>query len=59
MAGVSRAVDQVVDALVGEKQIPKWRNETFDVAPRWGAPPVFRLDRGAVPFSAPAPMGCI
>ena len=26
------------------------RNETFDVAPRWGAPVVFRLDRGAVPF---------
>jgi len=30
--------------------VPKWRNETFDVAPGWGAPPVFRLDRGAVPF---------
>jgi hypothetical protein len=30
--------------------VPKWRNETFDVAPRWGALPVFRLDRGAVPF---------
>ena len=30
--------------------VPKWRNETLDVAPRWGAPAVFRLDRGAVPF---------
>ncbi len=49
-ATVSRAVDRVVDALVGEKQIPKTRSETFDVAPRWGAPPIFRLDRGAVPF---------
>ena len=47
---VSLAVDRVVDALVAEKQIPKTRNETFDVAVRWGAPPLFRLDRGAVPF---------
>ena len=47
---VSRAVDGVVDALVVQKQVPKWRNETFDVASRWGASPVFRLDRGAVPF---------
>jgi hypothetical protein len=49
-AAVSAAVDAVVDALVTENRVPKWRNETFDVAPRWGAPPVFRLDRGAVPF---------
>jgi 8-oxo-dGTP pyrophosphatase MutT (NUDIX family) len=47
---VSLAVDAVVDALVAERRVPKWRNETFDVAPRWDAPPVFRLDRGAVPF---------
>jgi 8-oxo-dGTP pyrophosphatase MutT (NUDIX family) len=47
---VSAAVDEVVEALVVERQIPKWRNETFDVAPRWGDPPIFRLDRGAVPF---------
>jgi 8-oxo-dGTP pyrophosphatase MutT (NUDIX family) len=47
---VSAAVDRVVDALMQERQIPKWRNETFEVAPRWGMPPVFRLDRGAVPF---------
>ncbi len=50
VAAVSRAVDAVVDALVAEQRVPKWRNETFDVAPRWGAPAVFRLDRGAVPF---------
>jgi hypothetical protein len=50
VAVVSRAVDAVVDALVAENRVPKWRNETFDVAPHWGAPPVFRLDRGAVPF---------
>jgi hypothetical protein len=47
---VSRAVDAVVDALVVENRVPKWRNETFEVAPRWAAPTVFRLDRGAVPF---------
>lgn len=47
---VSQAVDRVVDALVVEKQIPKTRDETFDVAVRWGAVPLFRLDRGAVPF---------
>ena len=45
-----RRVDRVVDALVAERQIPKTRYETFDVAVRWGASPVFRLDRGAVPF---------
>ena len=50
VATVSHAVDTVVDALVEEGRVPKWRNETFDAAPRWGAPPVFRLDRGAVPF---------
>ena len=50
VAAVSRAVDAVVDGLLAEKRIPKSRNETFDVAPRWRAPVVFRLDRGAVPF---------
>jgi 8-oxo-dGTP pyrophosphatase MutT (NUDIX family) len=49
-ATVSGAVDAVVDALVSEQLLPRWRNETFDVVPRWGAAPVFRLDRGAVPF---------
>jgi len=47
---VSAAVDEVVEALVVERQVPKWRNETFDVMARWGEPPLFRLDRGAVPF---------
>ena len=50
VATVSRAVEAVVDALLSENRLPKWRNETFDVAPRWGAPPIFCLDRGAVPF---------
>jgi 8-oxo-dGTP pyrophosphatase MutT (NUDIX family) len=46
----SKAVDEVVEALVVERHVPKWRNETFDVMARWGDKPVFRLDRGAVPF---------
>ena len=50
VGAVSRTIDAVVDALVADNRVPKWRNETFDVAPRWGMPPVFRLDRGAVPF---------
>jgi 8-oxo-dGTP pyrophosphatase MutT (NUDIX family) len=47
---ISRAIDAVVDALVTDGRVPKWRNETFDVAPCWGAKPIFRVDRGAVPF---------
>lgn len=47
---VSKTVDEVVDKLVAEHLVPKWRNETFDVSSRWGEPPIFRLDRGAVPF---------
>lgn len=46
----SAAIDTVVERLVGDGIIPKWRNEFFAVAQRWGAPPQFRLDRGAVPF---------
>jgi 8-oxo-dGTP pyrophosphatase MutT (NUDIX family) len=47
---VSAAVDRVVEQLVADDIIPKWRNEFFAVAPRWAALPHFRLDRGAVPF---------
>jgi 8-oxo-dGTP pyrophosphatase MutT (NUDIX family) len=49
-AALSHAVDRVVDVLVAESRVPKWRNETFDVAARWGEPPILHLDRGAVPF---------
>ena len=47
---LSATVDEVVEALVLDNLVPKWRNETFDVMPRWGEAPLFRLDRGAVPF---------
>jgi Domain of unknown function (DUF4743) len=49
-AAVSGAVGAVVDALVREQRLQKRRDETFDVAAGWGEAPVFRLDRGAVPF---------
>jgi Domain of unknown function (DUF4743) len=47
---VSAAVDAVVERLVAEGRVAKWRNEFFAVAPRWGAPPMLKLDRGAVSF---------
>jgi len=47
---VTAAVDSVVEQLVVENQVPKWRNEFFGVAPRWGDQPFFKLDRGAVSF---------
>jgi 8-oxo-dGTP pyrophosphatase MutT (NUDIX family) len=47
---LSAAVDGAVKVLAAEHRVPRWRNETFDVMPRWGMAPLFRLDRGAVPF---------
>ncbi len=47
---VSAAVDAVTERLVAEGRVAKWRNEFFAVAPRWGMPPLFKLDRGAVSF---------
>ncbi|HYM02413.1 MAG TPA: DUF4743 domain-containing protein [Stellaceae bacterium] len=50
IAAISGAIDKVVEWLVEEGLVPKWRNEFFAVAPRWGEAPVLRLDRGAVSF---------
>ena len=47
---VSAAVDVVVERLVAEGRVAKWRNEFFAVSPRWGMAPLFKLDRGAVGF---------
>ena len=47
---LTEAVDQVVETLVREGLVPKWRNEFFAVAPHWGAEPVFKIDRGVVAF---------
>lgn len=49
-AAVSAALDEVVEELVDEGLVNKWRNEVFTVARRWGEAPLFSLDRGAVSF---------
>jgi 8-oxo-dGTP pyrophosphatase MutT (NUDIX family) len=46
---VSAAVDRVVEALVAEGAVSKWRYESFAVSPAWGETPLFKIDRGAVP----------
>jgi 8-oxo-dGTP pyrophosphatase MutT (NUDIX family) len=47
---LTRAVDEALETLTGEGVLPKWRNEEFPVLRRWGEAPLFRIDRGAVPF---------
>jgi 8-oxo-dGTP pyrophosphatase MutT (NUDIX family) len=47
---LTEAVDRVIEALVAEGRIDKWRHEDFAVMPRWGQKPLFKLDRGAVAF---------
>ena len=47
---LSSELDRVIEALVAEGRIDKWRYEDFPVAPRWGQEPLFKLDRGAVGF---------
>ena len=47
---LSAALDRVTERLVVDGRIAKWRNEFFAVAPRWGDPPLFKVDRGVVAF---------
>jgi 8-oxo-dGTP pyrophosphatase MutT (NUDIX family) len=47
---LSRIIDDVTEQLVNDGIVAKWRYEYFVVAPRWGATPHFKIDRGAVPF---------
>ncbi len=49
-AMLSAAIDRVVEQLVADGLVPKWRNEFFAVTTRWGSAPLFKLDRGAVAF---------
>jgi hypothetical protein len=49
-AAVTAALDEVVEVLVAEGLISKWRDEVFAIAPRWAEAPLFTLDRGAVSF---------
>ena len=49
-AEITAALDEVVESLVAEGLVAKWRNEVFAITPRWGEAPLFTLDRGAVSF---------
>jgi hypothetical protein len=47
---LSGTVDRVIEALVADGIVAKWRNEFFSVRTGWGQPPLFKVDRGAVSF---------
>lgn len=49
-AAITAALDEVVEVLVADGLIAKWRDEVFAITPRWGEAPLFTLDRGAVSF---------
>ena len=49
-AAITAALDEVVEVLVAEGLVAKWRDEVFAITPRWGEAPLFTLDRGAVSF---------
>ena len=48
-ARLSAAVGEVAAQLVAAGDLERLRGEAFPVAPRWGRPPYFVLDRGVVP----------
>ena len=43
----SAAMADIAQALRAEGALPAWRDETYAVAPEFGAPPAFHLERGA------------
>lgn len=47
-AARSEAVAEVLRRLVEIGEIPRIRGEDYAVAPRWGRPALFKMDRGAV-----------
>lgn len=47
---LTQLLDEALEPLAAERILPKWRYEEFPVLPRWGEAPLFRIDRGAVPF---------
>ena len=49
-AAITAALDEIVEVLVAEGLVAKWRDEVFAVARCWGEAPLFTLDRGAVSF---------
>lgn len=46
----SGVVEEVIRELYAAGEIPKWRGEDYAIGRRWGAPPLFRMERGAVPL---------
>ena len=51
----SAVLEETLRALYAAGEIPKWRGEDYGVSRRWGAPTLFRMERGAVPlFGVPA-----
>jgi len=51
----STALADVTAALRAEGVFPNWRGEDYPVTVAWGAPPLFRMERAAVPrFGLPA-----
>ena len=51
----SAALAEVTAALRAEGAFPNWRGEDYPVAVAWGRPPLFRMERAAVPrFGLPA-----
>jgi isopentenyldiphosphate isomerase len=43
-------LEEALRALYTNGEIPKWRGEDYGIGRRWGAPPLFRMERGAVPL---------
>lgn len=46
----SAALAEVLRALHAAGEIPKWRGEDYGIVRRWGTPPLFKMERGAVPL---------
>jgi hypothetical protein len=46
----SAVLEAALRQLYAAGEIPKWRGEDYGIARRWGAPPLFRMERGAVPL---------
>jgi isopentenyldiphosphate isomerase len=46
----SAVLEEALRELHAAGEIPKWRGEDYGIGRRWGAPPLFRMERGAVPL---------
>jgi isopentenyldiphosphate isomerase len=46
----SAVLEAALRKLYEAGEIPKWRGEDYGIARHWGAPPLFRMERGAVPL---------